>query len=80
MTRLQSAAFEELRTRLRGQLIMQGDAEYEEARKLYNGMIDKRPLLIARCVDIADVITAVNFGRDQDLLIEIGRASCRERV
>ena len=71
MTRLQSAAFEELRTRLRGQLIMQGDAEYEEARKLYNGMIDKRPLLIARCVDIADVITAVNFGRDQDLLIAI---------
>ncbi len=71
MTHLQSAAFEELRTRLRGQLIMQGDAEYEEARKLYNGMIDKRPLLIARCVDIADVITAVNFGRDQDLLIAI---------
>ncbi len=71
MTNLQSAAFEELRTRLRGQLIMQGDAEYEEARKLYNGMIDKRPLLIARCVNIADVITAVNFGRDQGLLIAI---------
>src|SRR5208337_4222310 len=45
--------------------------EYEEARKLYNAMIDKRPLLIARCADIADVIAAVNFGRDNKLPIAI---------
>jgi FAD/FMN-containing dehydrogenase len=56
---------------LRGQLIRPGDAEYDAARALYNGMIDKRPRLIARCVDVADVITAVNFGRDQGLLIAI---------
>src|SRR4029453_3938755 len=56
---------------LRGDVIQRSDERYEEARKLYNGMIDKRPLLIARCVDVADVITAVNFGRDQDLLIAI---------
>jgi hypothetical protein len=43
-----------------------GDDGYDEARKLYNGMIDKRPRLIARCADVADVITAVNFGRAQD--------------
>src|SRR6516165_1250004 len=56
---------------LRGELIQRSDERYEESRKLYNGMIDKRPLLIARCVDVADVITALNFGRDLDLLIAI---------
>jgi len=56
---------------LRGRLIGRNDADYDDARALYNGMIDKRPLLIARCVDVADVITAVNFGRDQGLLIAI---------
>jgi FAD/FMN-containing dehydrogenase len=71
MLDLQPAALEKFRTSLRGQLISRNDAEYEEARKLYNGMIDRRPLLIARCVDVADVITAVNFGRDQRLLIAI---------
>jgi len=79
---------------LRGQFIEPHDASYEDVRALYNGMIDKRPLLIARCADVADVIAAVNFGRDNRLAIairggghngpglgsEIGRASCRERV
>src|SRR3989475_7787024 len=60
-----------LKASLRGAVIGRDDADYDEARKLYNGMIDKRPLLIARCVDVADVITAVNFGRDLDLLIAI---------
>lgn len=59
------------RSALRGALIERGDADYDEARKLYNGMIDKRPLMIARCADVADVIAAVNFGRDNDLLIAI---------
>ena len=56
---------------LRGALIDRNHPEYDEARKLYNGMIDKRPLVIARCVDVADVITAVNFGRDQKLPVAI---------
>src|SRR6478672_7931863 len=60
-----------LQPSLRGQLIGPDDADYDAARALYNGMIDKRPRLIARCVDVADVITAVNYGRDQDLLIAI---------
>ena len=55
----------------RGNLVRPSDAAYDEARKLYNGMIDKRPLLIARCADVADVIAAVNFGRDNELLIAI---------
>ena len=56
---------------LRGALIARGHPEYEEARKLYNAMIDKRPLLIARCSDVADVIAAVNYGRDNRLPIAI---------
>src|SRR2546428_13766282 len=60
-----------LKASLRGAVIGRDDADYDEARKLYNGMIDKRPLMIARCVDVADVIAAVNFGRDQKLPIAI---------
>jgi hypothetical protein len=56
---------------LRGRLIQPSDADYEAARALYNGMIDKRPGLIARCVDVADVITAVNFARNEGMLLAI---------
>jgi FAD/FMN-containing dehydrogenase len=68
---LSETTIKNFKANLRGDLIQRSDERYEEARKLYNGMIDKRPLLIARCVDVADVITAVNFGRDLDLLIAI---------
>lgn len=56
---------------LRGALITPQDAGYDAARALYNGMIDKRPALIARCADAADVIRAVNFGRDTGLAIAV---------
>ena len=56
---------------LRGELIAPGDAAYDEARKVYNAMIDRKPRLVARCVDVADVITAVNFGRDTSLPVSI---------
>jgi hypothetical protein len=62
---------ENLKASLRGAVIGRDDEDYDEARKLYNGMIDKRPLLIARCADVADVIAAVNFGRDNGLLVAI---------
>lgn len=60
-----------LKASLRGELIQQGDEQYAAARKVYNGMIDKSPLLIARCTDEADVIAAVNFGREQNLLVAV---------
>ena len=60
-----------LQQSLRGRLIGPSDADDDAARALYNGMIDKRPRLIARWVDVADVIAAVNFGRDQGLLVAI---------
>jgi FAD/FMN-containing dehydrogenase len=69
--RLDDTAVQDLASRLRGELIRPGDAGYEEARKLYNGMIDKRPALIARCVDVADVIGAVNFAREHTLTLAV---------
>jgi hypothetical protein len=68
MTAQQGAS---LQASLRGPVVAPGDADYDAVRALYNGMIDKRPRLIARCVDAADVIAAVNFGRQQGLLIAI---------
>src|SRR5687767_10774199 len=56
---------------LRGQLITASDAQYDETRKVYNAMIDRRPGLIAKCADVADVQTAVNFAREQKLLVSI---------
>ncbi len=55
----------------RGDLVSPGDARYEEARKLYNGMIDRRPALIARCADVADVIAAVNQARAAGLKLAV---------
>jgi len=56
---------------LRGELIQPGDPNYEAARAVYNAMIQRRPRLIARCADAADVIAAVNFARQQKLLVSI---------
>ena len=62
---------QQLKQRLRGDLIQPGDGEYNEARTVYNRMIDRRPRLIARCANVADVITAVNFARDNRLLLAV---------
>jgi FAD/FMN-containing dehydrogenase len=58
---------EQLRERVRGQVIMAGDAQYEEARKVYNGMIDRRPRVVVRCVDSADVMATVDYSRENGL-------------
>src|SRR5262245_31787451 len=68
---LDTAAVQAFATALRGQLIRPSDAAYEEARHVYNGMIDRHPALIAHCANVADVITAVNFARDQRLTVAI---------
>ena len=56
---------------LEGELTKPQDSNYDEARALYNAMIDKRPALIARCASTADVVSAVNFGREHGLDIAI---------
>lgn len=62
---------QQFKNEFRGALVEPGDADYDKVRALYNGMIDKRPRLIARCVDTADVVRAVSFGRDGDLLVAV---------
>lgn len=56
---------------LRGKLVSPIDSDYDTCRKLYNGMFDKHPALIARCVDVADVISAVNFARAHNILVAV---------
>ena len=68
---LSDTAIAAFKASLRGQLIAPGDSQYDEARKVFNGMIDRRPGLIARCADVADVQTAVKFAREQQLLVSI---------
>jgi FAD/FMN-containing dehydrogenase len=59
------------RASLRGHLLLTGEDGYEEARTIWNGMIDRRPALIARCAGTADVITCVKFARANDLLVAV---------
>jgi len=56
---------------LKGPLLRTGDAGYDEARTVWNAMIDRRPALIARCTDAEDIVCAVNFARAQDLLVSV---------
>jgi FAD/FMN-containing dehydrogenase len=60
-----------LRAQLRGKLIQPGDGDYDAARKVYNAMIDKRPALIARCADVADVIACVDHARENKMLLAV---------
>ena len=65
------AAVRGLRDALRGRLVRPGDETYDEARKIYNGMFDKRPRLIVRCADAADVISAVDFARENKMTLAV---------
>src|SRR5258708_11042107 len=68
---LEETAVQELASHLRGALLRPGDVGYEQALRVYNGMIEKRPALIAHCVDVADVIAAVNFAREHQLTLAV---------
>jgi hypothetical protein len=70
-TTLDGASVEALRQRLRGQLLAPGDAGYDDARRVWNAMIDRRPALIARCTGADDVIVAVTFAREQGLPLSV---------
>ncbi|HKV24225.1 MAG TPA: FAD-binding oxidoreductase [Candidatus Acidoferrum sp.] len=68
---MSAISFDQFKSSFRGELIQSGDASYDSARKIYNAMIDKRPRLIARCSDVADVIAAVRYGAENGLLTAI---------
>ena len=64
-------ALQDLKQNFRGELLTATDAEYDGARTVWNGMIDRRPALIARCVGAADVIQCVNFARARNLSVSV---------
>src|ERR1700726_1009510 len=68
---LEEATVQKLADSLRGPLLGPGEGSYDEARKVWNGMIDRRPALIARCAGVADVIAAVRFARTHELLLAV---------
>ena len=59
------------KTSLHGNLVLPKDANFDEVRKVYNGMIDKRPAMIVQCADVQDVISSVNFARENNMLLAI---------
>jgi FAD/FMN-containing dehydrogenase len=70
-TTLEGAAVKELADSMRGNLLMSGESGYDHARAVWNGMIDRKPALIARCEGAADVSHAMSFARERDLLISV---------
>ena len=61
----------EFRNQLRGELIEPTDAGYEKERKVYNAMINRKPRLIAKCADVADVMSAIHFGRKHNIRVSV---------
>jgi FAD/FMN-containing dehydrogenase len=70
-TTIERAAVQDLRASLSGTLLAPGEEGYEAARHVWNGMIDKHPALIARCANTADVVRAVTFARERELLVAV---------
>ncbi len=68
---LEHSIIDEFKNQLRGKLVIQDDEEYEKSRKVYNAMIDKKPGMIAYCQDVTDVKNAVNFARENNLLLAV---------
>ena len=68
---LQQDAVTQFRGQFRGELIEPEDARYEAARQVYNGMISRKPRLIAQCADVADVMAAIHFGRRNEMRVSV---------
>ena len=68
---VEDSVLQSFKATIRGPIISKGDHSYDEERKVYNGMIDRYPLLIVKCRDIADVLACVNFGRENNILTAV---------
>lgn len=68
---LEASAIEALRKQIRGTITLPQDKNYDQARKVYNAMINKHPAIIIQCVDVADVIASVKFAKEQNLLVAV---------
>jgi FAD/FMN-containing dehydrogenase len=70
-TMLDAEALQAFTAAIRGRALVPGDPDYDEARMIWNGLIDRRPALIVQCSGAADVVDAVNFAREHDLVLSI---------
>jgi FAD/FMN-containing dehydrogenase len=68
---LEPKRVDDLRAALRGPLLLAGDAGYEEARSVWNAMIDRRPALVARCLGVADVVAGLRFARESGIALSM---------
>ena len=68
---LDDATVQKFAANFRGELIRSRDDGYDAARAVFNGMIDRRPEMIARCTGVADVMAAVSFAREHDLPLAV---------
>ncbi len=68
---LDEVTIQEFAAALRGQLLQPDEDSYDEARRVRNGLIDRHPALIANCTGVADVVAAVNFAREHDLILSV---------
>ena len=71
MTQLDTATLEKFKQRISGEVVAPGDREFDTVRRIHNGMIDRNPAVIVRCIGVADVIDAVELAVSQN---QIGRA------
>jgi FAD/FMN-containing dehydrogenase len=71
MKQLSATQIEEFKALFHGEVMVPGAEGYEPARQIWNAMIDRRPVIIARCASTADVVMAVNFARENDLLVAV---------
>lgn len=71
MARFEQSSIDELRTSLRGNVVLPDDNNYDEVRLLANKMHDKRPAIIARCLGVSDVIASVKFARKHEILVAV---------
>src|SRR5438132_3447557 len=68
---IETSTINDLRARLRGELLSPGDAGYDAARRIWNAIIDKHPALIIRCAEASDVVSAVRFAREKQLPVAV---------
>ena len=88
MKQPQKTKIDEFKAHFRGDVLLPGDAGYDDVREIWNAMIDRRPALIARCVSPEDIVQAVKFARQHNLLISVrggghniaGHAVCDDGV
>jgi FAD/FMN-containing dehydrogenase len=68
---IDSKAIDDLEDNLRGSVFVQSSPGYDDVRRIWNGMVDRRPAMVVRCAGVADVISSVNFAREHDLLVSV---------